>query len=165
MREINVIPNGYKAFTAVDNNVTVGRLEYLKWYSSRATINIGDQSLYSLEPKGFWQTHQELKKDGILVLQMQMKWNGSIIIKKPKDAERFYTLQPKGFFKNGYVLSDYKGNDLMHIRYNFSWKSNSGYIITCGDDFGNDEFEQLLMLLTVHYYKAMQNAATIGTIS
>lgn len=166
MKEINVIPHGYRSYTVIFNDDSViGRLEYPKWYSSKATINIGKDDFYSLEPKGFWQTHQELKKDGVLILQMQMKWNGSITLTKPKETERYFSFQPIGFFKSGYVLVDYKGNELLHIRYNFSWKkSNMGYIITCKDDFGNDEFEQLLMLVSVHYYKAMQDAgAAIGT--
>jgi hypothetical protein len=165
MKEINVLPQGYRAFTAIWNDIVLGRVEYPKWYSSKAVISIGEEAVYTLEPKGFWQTTQELKKDGVLILEMQMKWSGKILISKPKDADRSYAFQPKGFFKNGYVLTDYKGNEFFHIRSDFSWKKfNAGFIITCKDDFGNDEFEQLLMLMSVYYFKAMQDAAASGTV-
>lgn len=159
MKEINVLTQGYRAFAAIWNDTVLGRLEYPTWYSSKAIISIGKEAIYTLEPKDFWQTTQELKKDGVPVLVMQMKWSGKIFISKPKDADRAFIFQPIGFLKNGYVFSDYKGTEFFHVRYDFSWKKgNSGYVITCKDDFGNNEFEQLLMLLSVNYFKSMQDA-------
>lgn len=165
MKEINILPQGYRAFTAILNDGVTGRIEYPKWYSSKAVISIG-KSVYTLEPKGFWQTTQELKKDGVLILQMQMKWSGKITMSKPKDPDRSFIFLPKGFFKNGYVLTDYKGNEFFHIRFDFSWKKfNSGYIVTCKDDFGHDKFEQLLIMLSVHYFKMIQNSDGSGVVN
>jgi hypothetical protein len=160
MKEIDIVPNGYRAFTAILKGEMLGRLEYPKWYSAKARITLGNDVQYILEPKGFWQTSQELKKDGTVIMEMKMKWNGSILIWKPKDAERAFEFKLRGFFKQGYVLNDYKGNQQLAIVTDFNWKKfNSGYIITCGDEFGSNEFEELLILLSVHYCKAMQNAA------
>lgn len=161
MKKIDITQQNYRVLTAEENKIPFGRIIYTKWYSgNRAEISIDQNAVYRLEPKGFWQTQVDVFKDEVLVTTINSKFTGYIIT-RPIDPERSYRFKYKGFFKNGYVLVNYKDEVLLEIAANFSWKKMyPGYSVICSDGFGNDVFEKLLLMLCVHFSRTMQNAAT-----
>lgn len=161
MKTIDVSVNGKNVYTAVYNDALIGRIEYPKWYSmNKAIITLADDSVFNLEPKGFWQSKQQLSKGNAVLLDVKNTWKGYSLT-KPIDPERPFKFQHQGVFKSGYALLNYKEELVLKIVPNFSWKKfNMSYIITCEDTFGNDEFEQLLVLLSVHYLRIMQASAS-----
>jgi len=161
MKKLEVTQENYKVLTAFENKTVIGSIVYPKWYSTnKGVITIGEKENYALEPKGFWSTKYDLVKDNAVVLSMKSKWQGSIELTKPIDPERPYNFKGRGLFKNGYTLTNYKGEILLEIVTNFSWKKMyPGYTITCGDTFGNDEFDRVLIMLSVHFLRAIQNQA------
>jgi len=160
MKKIEITQDNYRVLTALKDEVLIGRIVYLKWYSAnKAAIMVGENSEYSLEPKGFWQTKLEVLKDNAIVCKVKSKFSG-YEISRPTDPDRPYRFKYKGFFKNGYVLVNYKDEVLLEIVSNFSWKKRyPGYTAACSDDFGDDEFEKILLMLCVHFCRTLYNAA------
>lgn len=162
LMKIDVTAQSHTSFIAISGETIIGRLEYPKWYSSKAII-IVDGIAYPLEPRGFWQSTQELLKDNAVLFTIKATWQGGYLITKLKDVEHSLMFRGKGMFKNGYLLLNHKDEVLLEIASNFSWKKfNADYTITCNDNFLEEEFSKVLIMLSVHFYKAIQNAA-VGT--
>lgn len=159
MSEIKVFTDNNKNYSVTTNGNVIGTLDYKYWYSSKAEIIIGEE-YYTIERKGFWGTQHEVKQNGAVLLLLKTKWDGGIAIIKPKERTQYYEFKPKGFFTNGYVLTNYKEEELLIMTTDFSWKKfTSGYSINCSDNFGTTEFEKLLILVAVYHYKATQAMA------
>lgn len=162
MKQITIIPEGYKILRAMWKGQELGMIEYRKWFSTSATITVAGTG-YTLGGRGFWGTVTELKRGDRVLLEGRYKWKG-LSITDPKRPGQEYMLKLKGFFRSGYVLLDYKGNEVMSIESDFNWKSfKTSYSITCDDAFGDSEEDILLMLVTVHFYKMYQAMAASGT--
>ena len=160
MKKINVNQDNYRVLTALENDVQLGRIIYTKWYSgSRAEITVGDKEVFTMVPKGFWQSTLEILQGNVVVFTTAAKFSGYTIT-KPIDPERPYKIKHRGFLKNGYKLVNYKDEVMLEIESNFSWKKMyPGFRIACADTFGNDDFEKLLIMLSVHFCRTVQNAA------
>jgi|GEM_PF-1731220 len=160
MKIIDIAQDNYRVLTANEGKDFLGRIVYTKWYSgNRAEITINQDAVYQMEPKGFWQSTLEIFKEGIVMLNIKSKFTG-YEISRPIDADRPYRFKMKGLFKNGYVLVNYKDEVVLEIVSNFSWKKMyPGFTITCSDNFGNDDFEKLLIMLSVHFSRTLHNAA------
>ncbi|MDV6170065.1 hypothetical protein R1T16_16625 [Flavobacterium sp. DG1-102-2] len=160
MKKIDVTQENYRVLTALEKDVQLGRIIYTKWYSnSKSEITVGNKELYTMVPKGFWQSKLEILHGDVVVLKTETKFSG-YTMSRPIDPDRPYKIKHKGFFKNGYIVVNYKDEVLLEISPNFSWrKMYPGYTIACADTFGNDDFEKLLIMLSVHYCRNMQNAA------
>lgn len=163
MKTITVEPVGSMGYKVLLNETEAATITYPKWYSMTADLELME-SKYTIRGRGFWQTVQEVKKGGRVLLEVRYKWKG-LELSQPNDAGRPYLLKHKGFWGGSYVLTDHKGVELMAITSDFSWKKiRSNYNITCADGFGDDEFEMLLILVTVHYYGMYRaSAASTGT--
>lgn len=161
MKTIDVSVNGKNVYTAAHNEIFIGKIEYPKWYAmNKAIITLGEDTVFNLEPRGFWHSTQQLLKGNAVLLNVKNTWKGYLLT-KPIDPERPYKFQHQGLFKNGYVLLNYKDEVVLKIAPNFSWKKfNMSYTITCDDIFGNEEFDQLLLLLSVHYLRIIQSSAS-----
>jgi len=159
MSEIKVFTDNNKNYTLTTRGSVIGTLEYKYWYSSKAEVTIGEEH-YVIFRKGFWGTQHEVKQDDVVLLILKTKWDGGIAIIKPKERTQYYEFKPKGFFTNGYLLTNYKNEELLLMTTDFSWKKfTSGYSINCNDTFGTTQFEQLLILISVYHYKAAQAMA------
>jgi len=166
MKRIEITPENPMLYVAALGGKELGRMEYTNWYSASAAIITINDTEYKLGPKGFWHTSTDIFKDDAVVLNVASRWQGGFVITNPGEPLRSYTFRPQGWFKPGYEVVDYQNQVLFSIQGNFVWKKlNSGFTITCNDDFGNEEAEVLLMLLSVHLHKAMQTAAVIGAAS
>jgi len=164
MKTIIVTAESYKKFVATIDEVLLGRLEYPKWSSTYPELWLRkDEGPYVIKAANFWHTKQELLKDGIPIFLMQSKWNGHTVIHTPKEPHRVFTLKPKTTWSMNYALFSHKGEELLTIASDFSWKKfTTRYIITCSDEFGSDEQEQLLLLLSLHFFKVIESAAAVG---
>lgn len=160
MKRINVTQQNYRVLTALQNDEQLGRIVYTKWYSNnRADIYINENTTYRLVPRGFWQTTLEVFKEETSLLTVKSKFSG-FTITKTIDTDRPYYFKSKGIFKKGYALMNYKNEMLFEITSNFSWKKMyPGFTIYCQDNFGNEDIEKLLIMLSVHFYRTVQNAA------
>jgi hypothetical protein len=160
MKKIEVNQENYRVLTALENDIQLGRIIYTKWYSgNNAEITVGENTLYKIVPKGFWQSKLEVVQGDVVVLTTASKFVG-YTISRPIDNERAYSFKYRGFLKNGYKLVNYKDEVLLEISPNFSWKKvYPGFTIACADSFGNDDFERLLIMMSVHFCRNIQNAA------
>jgi hypothetical protein len=163
MQTITITSEKDRRFTASIDGKVVGTLLYPKWYSQDAEIMIGS-SAYSIKPRGFWKMGSEVLKDGKPIFEVANKWRGTQI-SRAKEPHHFYTLKLKGWFKNGYILESYKGEEILEIRHDFSWKKfNSGYTVVLNDAIAGED-GLILVLVAMHFYRAAMNAAAAGVVS
>lgn len=156
MKTINVESDGSKNYSVLLNGSIIAAIRYPKWYSSIAELDFGN-SHYTIQSRGFWKMVQEVKKGDRVMLEGKYKWKG---MQLSRPGGQPYLMKSKGTWGGSYGLFDNTGTELINITSNFSWKKfTSSYIITCKDDFGDDEFEMLLMLATIHFYKMYQAMA------
>lgn len=152
MQRIDITIEKSRRYTIVIDGKSVAELYYPKWYSQDAQIMIAG-SAYRIKGRGFWKLHADVMKDDMPVFEIKNTWRGTFI----KEMHHFYEVKQRGVFKSGYRLVDYKGNDIMEIESDFTWKKfTSFYTVTF---YGNDLTEEnlLLMLITAHCYRAKQS--------
>ncbi|MES2486657.1 MAG: hypothetical protein V4581_12020 [Bacteroidota bacterium] len=137
----------------------IGRITFTKWSSNKAEIALADNSIYQMVPRGIWGVQYDVVKDGQPLYQSKMSFWGKITITPIKEAHHFFTLKHKGY-KGGYVLQNYKGEEIARIIQNFTWKSfKSTYTLSTQPGFTQAEQGKLLVLLLGYHYRAMQSAA------
>jgi len=159
MPKINVLIDNNKHYSITSNGNVISSLSYKHWYSANASIAVKDDD-YTIVRKGFWGSEHEVLRGDDVVFLLKAQWDGGVAIIKPGDKEHFYEFKPKGFFVNGYSLTNYKGEELLFMTTNFSWKKFiSGYDISCSDNFGNSPLERLLIAILVYHYNIAQTMA------
>jgi hypothetical protein len=149
-----------REFSLTMNNNIIGELKYAKWYSFKADILLADNSIYQLEPKGFWDSKIELKKDDNVLLYFEMGWKGIVI--HFNDSDKKYLLRLKSLWSSNYILIDTDEKELLAIETDFKWsKLNFDFNIETSNEFDNFENKEVLLLTTLHcinYYTACVNA-------
>lgn len=159
MSIIKVFTDNNKHYSVTSNGNVIGMLDYKHWYSAKATITIGEDN-YTIVRKGFWGTLHEVRHYDEVILLIKTQWDGGVAIIKPREKHHFYEFKPQGFFTKGYTLTNYKGEELLLITPDFSWKKFiSGYNISCNDNFGSNNLEQLIISVSVYYYNTVQTMA------
>ncbi len=147
-------------FSLTKNNAVIGELTYSKWYSFNAEIALADQSIYTLEPKGFWDSKIELKKEGKALLYFAMGWKGIVV--HFIDSEEKFLLKPKGLLSSKYILVDTNETELLTVEPDFKWnKLSLDFNIETSTEFDNFEKNEVLLLTTIHgvnYYMAYVNS-------
>ncbi|MGQ2983848.1 hypothetical protein [Flavobacterium sp.] len=159
MQTITIASDKDHRYTASADGKHFATVHYPKWYSQDAEIELGGVT-YQIKGIGFWKTSSEVLLDEKPLYNIKSNWRGTII-SRAKEEHHFYKLRMKAWFKTGYVLETYKGEEVMEIKSVYSWKSfYSGYTITF-DDRTSGEDGLLLVLIATHCYRAMQkqNAA------
>ncbi|MEJ1242233.1 hypothetical protein WBG78_29060 [Chryseolinea sp. T2] len=148
-------------FSLSKNNVVAGNLKYSKWYSFDAEIALANRSVYVLEPKGFWNSKIELKKDDEPILYFEMGWKGIVI--HFNDGERKYLLRLAGLLSSKYVLVDTDENELLAVKTDFKWsKMTLDFNIETSREFDRLENGEVFLLTLIHcinYYMASVNGA------
>jgi hypothetical protein len=144
----------------------IGNISYEKWYSNKVEVQLADGSIYKQEPYGFWGTRHNWVKEGKPVFEGRMTFWGKIIINPVKEPHHAYTLKHKGW-NGGYVLENYKGQEVAQIISNFTWKSfRANYTLTSIPGFTDTETGKLLILLMSYHYRAMQRSgASMGVVA
>ena len=149
--------------TTSDEN-PIGILKYDSWFSFKSEIILEDNTVYHVQPKGFWGTTIELKKDDTVLLNFKMNWNGNIVINtKFEEVERDFILKHKGVLKSSYVLQDKDGLELLVIQPDFKWnKFRYDYTLSTTEKLEQFGFKNILLLTTIHcanYYMAMMSSS------
>lgn len=138
-------------FTLISNNQNAGALIYKKWYSFDAEIVMADNSKYVLEPKGFWDSKIELKKNDKILLEFKMGWKGIVIKTFFDNKEEVFLLKMKGLLKSQFVLASADLQELLVAEADFQWsKFNYDYTIKTFNDFEKFDNKDLLILTTLH---------------
>ncbi len=165
MKKIDIKAHNHRAFTAFEGETVMGTLVYPKWYSEKAEITLDKDTVFKVVAKSFWKATQQVFRDKEVFLDIKANWKGGYVITKPGDPERPYIFKAKGWFNNGYLLTNYKDEVLLEITLNFSWKKIAqDYAAICYENFGSEELDRVLLLLSAHFFRTMQNAAAAGTV-
>jgi hypothetical protein len=147
-------------FSLLNENISIGDLRYTKWYSFKAEISLADHSVYTLEPKGFWDSKIELKKGEETLLYFEMGWKGIVI--HFINSDKKYLLRLKGLLSSKYVLVDTDEKELMAVNTDFKWnKLHFDFNIETSKEFEEFDNKELLILTTLHcvnYYISFVNS-------
>ncbi|MBW7674108.1 hypothetical protein [Chryseobacterium chendengshani] len=89
-----------------------------------------------------------------------MNWDSNILVHTYFDKiGKDYIFKHTGFFKESFVLTDQKGNELLRMKPNFKWNTlNYEYEIMTSDIFETFNEKNILLLNSLHcanYYMAM----------
>ena len=163
MKEYQVIAKKSTCFDLFHDNESVGRLSYTSWFSFNALIELADNSIYQVEPKGIFGTTIEVKDKVKVLLKFKMNWNGDIVIQTYFDnLEKGYILKRRGFLNESFLLIDQNGLELLALKPHLKWsKMNYEYQMTTSDHFEGYLNKELLLLTSVHctnYYMATMAA-------
>ncbi|WP_298220467.1 hypothetical protein [Flavobacterium sp.] len=138
-------------FMLSTNDVSAGTLVYSNWYSFKANIILTNHSEYQLEPKGFWDSKIELKRNDKLLLEFKMGWKGIVIHTKFDGEEKSYLLRLKGLLSSQYVLVDTDEKEILAVTPDFKWrKMHLDYDIATSDEFDSQNHKELFLLAIVH---------------
>ena len=138
-------------FKLSNDNVNIGELKYTKWYSFKAEILLANNSRYQLEPKGFWDSKIEVKKEDKILLDFKMGWKGIVIKTNFNEIEKSYLLKLKGLLSSKFILIDTHDNELAALTTDFKWnKLNFDYVIETSNEFEHFENKELLLLTILH---------------
>ncbi|MDI5897795.1 hypothetical protein [Flavobacterium yafengii] len=152
-----------KSFSLTIENTRIGELNYTKWYSFKAEIQLADNSNYQLEPKGFWDSKIELKKAEKTLLEFKMGWKGILITTNFNESKKKYLLKLKGLLSNRFILIDAEENEILTVDTDFKWsKLNFDYTIETSTELDNMENKELMLLTILHcinYYLTIIVAA------
>ncbi len=153
-----------KSFILTIENTRIGELNYTEWYSFKAEIKLADNSIYQLEPKGFWDSKIELKKAEKTLLEFKMGWKGIVIKTNFNENEKNYLLKLKGLLSNKFILVDAEENEILVVDNDFKWnKFNFDYTIETSTEFDTMENKELMLLTILHcvnYYLTIIVAVT-----
>ena len=153
-----------KSFILTIENTKIGELNYNEWYSFKAEIQLADNSIYQLEPKGFWDSKIELKKAEKTLLEFKMGWKGIVIKTNFNENEKNYLLKLKGLLSNKFILVDAEENEILAVDTDFKWnKFNFDYTIETSTEFDTMENKELMLLTILHcvnYYLTIIVAVT-----
>ncbi|MDP3680212.1 MAG: hypothetical protein Q8R22_05195 [Flavobacterium sp.] len=140
-----------KSFILTIENTKIGELNYNEWYSFKAEIQLADNSIYQLEPKGFWDSKIELKKAEKTLLEFKMGWKGIVIKTNFNENEKNYLLKLKGLLSNKFILIDAEENEILAVDTDFKWnKFNFDYTIETSTEFDTMENKELMLLTILH---------------
>lgn len=146
-------------FEISNKEQVIGQLIYKNWFKFNAEINILN-SKYQIEPKGFWGTTVEVKDGENVILKFTMNWDGNILLQTYfNKIEKDYIFKHSGFFKESFILTDQKNNELLVMKPKFKWNSlKYEYEITTSVIFETFEEKDILLLNSLHcanYFMAM----------
>ncbi len=165
MKQFKAISTDSKNFNLTIDNIHLGSLNYLKWYSFQASILLANNSEYKLEPKGFWDSKIELLQNGVSLADYKLSWSGIIINTKLDGIENSYLLKKKGLFSSQFVLVNSEEKEILSVESDFKWTQlHLDYLITVSDDFGHYSHKELFLLTILHcinYYLNNNERVTV----
>lgn len=168
MAEYQVHSTDTRTFSLLGDGEVLGRLTYAEWFSFKATLTLPDGTTLRAEPRGFWGTTIEVKEQDAVRLSFTMHWNGSIVLKSWFGEEsRVFVLKNRSVLKNDYVLLSKEGQELLHLRPDFKWRTgNYEYAISSSAEFEQLAARHVLLLCAAHctnYYLAMMTSSVLLT--
>ena len=140
------------SFDVTKEDQLIGKLIYKNWFKFNATMEIANDAIYQVEPKGFWGTTVEVKDKEKVLLDFQLNWNGDIVIQTYfNDTNKGYIFKYRGFFKDSYILTNQDKVELLVFKPHFKWnKLNYEYQITTSDMFDGIPEKEILLMNSLH---------------
>ncbi|MBS1746376.1 MAG: hypothetical protein JST21_09435 [Bacteroidetes bacterium] len=157
------------SFVFVKGEDIVGKLTYKNWFSFKAKLELNNNHLYQMEPKGFWGTTIELKENDNTILNFKMNWNGNIVIHSViANPEQDFVFRHRGVLKDSFVLLNKDDVELLVVKPDFKWnKFNYEYKITSSGYFDSFKNQDILLATTIHcanYYMATITSIVVATL-
>ena len=151
MKQYSIISTNYRNFKLILDDKELAELTYPKWYSFKAEIKLANQSVYTLEPKGFWDAQIELKQGGDVLMNFKLGWKGIMINVLTYNTDDHYLLRHKGILSSQYVLVDTNEQELLAVKPDFHWsKFKLDYTIETSDEFEKMKMKEAFLLTIIH---------------
>jgi hypothetical protein len=163
MNEYIAISKNFRKYILLADQHPLAEMNYLNWYSLKATIKLSDSTQFLLKPKGIWNSTIELWKDEEVLLNYKLGWKGVNIKIQSEGIEESYLLKSKGIFSYKYILIDSNKKVLLTIKPKYKWnRFNFDFAIESTEQFELLNLKESLLLTIVHcinYLIAMKSAA------
>lgn len=164
MAEYFAHSTGNREFEVLHGDKRIALITYRKWYSSQAELQVGGQT-YEVKPHGFWGSELHVEFQGASLADFRMRWNMDIgLTTRFGTSEWHYAFKHKGVMKDGFVLLDEQGTELLRFRNRFKLGTlNHEYTITTAEAFEQFGRKELFLAILVHaanYY--LTNLAAIA---
>jgi len=163
MNEYIAISKNFRKYILLADQHPLAEMNYLNWYSLKATIKLSDSTQFLLKPKGIWNSTIELWKDEEVLLNYKLGWKGVNIKIQSEGIEESYLLKSKGIFSYKYILIDSNKKVLLTIKPKYKWnRFNFDFAIESTEQFEQLNLKESLLLTIVHcinYLIAMKSAA------
>ncbi len=130
----------------------IGLLNYDKWYSFNARIELASETTYSLEQTGFWGTSVALKEGDKLLMNCLMNWKGHIILESFLDEKiNGYKLRNLNLLSGKMVLLDTDENEVMSMQPdNKLFETHRCLQISLSDELASHPKKELMMITALH---------------
>lgn len=155
---------GKQEFELLQDGQRIALITYLKRYTSDAEIQVGGVA-YSVKPHGFWGSELHVEHADAVLADFRMRWNMNIgLTTYFGTSEWHYEFKHRGVMKDGFVLVDERGQELLHFRNRFKL-GTLGYEYTITTTEAFEEFGSKVLLLTILVHAAnyyMRNLAAIA---
>lgn len=162
MKEYSAISKNFRKYILLTDQHPLAEMNYLNWYSLKASIKLSDSYQFLLKPKGIWNSKIELWKDEEVLLYYKLGWKGINIKIQSEGIEESYLLKSKGVFKYKYVLIDSNKKELLTVKPKFRWnRFNHDFAIESTEEFENLKLKEAVLLTIVHsinYMIALKSA-------
>jgi hypothetical protein len=149
---MKAITENSKTIAFFDGEQRIARLEYKKWYTATARIQLMEGSVYEIVPLDFWKSAFEVQSQGRPVIAFRKKWTGKTAIETLQQGGRSqYTFRQRGFFDVRYVLSDKDEREMAVVRSKFRWRRLSyDFDILISDGLKRRDDHLLLVILMTY---------------
>ncbi|MBD2701155.1 hypothetical protein IC229_10950 [Spirosoma sp. BT702] len=154
------------SFVLTQDDKLIGKLSYRSWFKFNALLELANNSVYQVEPKGFWGTTIELKEASKVLLKFNMNWHGEIVVQTYFNGlEKGYLFKHQGVFKESFTLVDPEGIELLVMKPHLKWNlMNYEYQLTTSDSFESFPNKEIILLASLHcanYYMSMMSAMVV----
>jgi hypothetical protein len=159
LRFMRISYNDAGVFTLQTTDGTfLGKLEYEKWGTFKASMTTQFADFYEFKTKGFWGTRIAVTTGGEEFAEITMSWKGELVIDLANDdTERSYVLRHRSLWKTNFELENRWGNKLFVLTPNMNWLGNHNYSIEINPDFQDFVKEDLILMgvYCANYYMKM----------
>lgn len=155
IRTLRCVNIDYRDFKIFYDGQFLARIDSEKWYSWTADITLDDGRSFQLK-KAFWFRSWAIMEGDKELINIEFN-NNRIIFSKNEEFSYLFYPRKRSFFKSDCaVLTNYKNEDLLCVCSDFNWKEFETFLtIECEENFGNNDFEKILILLCVRYFKVL----------
>lgn len=138
------------SFEIKKENQVLGKINYGNWFKLNAEIEISGKK-FQVEPKGFFKSGIEIKEGSKVLVTIEMKWNGDVIIKTKFNNNEEFTVRHSGFFKEKFTMRNHKNEENLVLNTIYHWKAMIyTYQIKSTENFEMLENRDLLIFSAVH---------------